>query len=127
MDDSGHHQLARFIIKIMSMEKFHQLIEEARELKENKGYEEALTLLEEAHLIAQEKGWEHLIVHIEMFKLAIHYRVLSEAIGQIPRMLLSLPGSIIGVFPKGNRGSTRMGIFEKAKESAQDSHSDRVH
>lgn len=99
----------------MSKERIDFLIKEANKLREGEGYDAALTLLEEAHLIAQEKGWEHLVVHIEMFKLALHYRVLSEALGQIPRIILAYPGSKLGVFPKGNVGSTKMGIFEKAK------------
>lgn len=110
----------------MTKEKFDSLIEEARRLRDTKGYDAALTLLEEAHVIAQERGWEHLIVHIEMFKLALHYRVLKEALGQIPRIILAYPGSAIGVFPKGNVGSTKMGIFEKAK-SLPESRSDTIH
>ncbi len=110
----------------MSKEEFDSLIEEAKQLRDNKGYQEALSALEKAHLIAQEKGWEHLIVHIEMFKLAIHYRVLKEALGQIPRMILALPGSKLGIFPKGNIGSTKMGIFEKSK-SLPGVNSDTIH
>lgn len=99
----------------MVQEKFDLLIAEAQRLRDTEGYDAALTILEEAHLLAQAQGWEHLLVHIEMFKLALHYRVLKEALGQIPRMILAAPGSALGIFPVGNVGSTKMGLFEKGE------------
>lgn len=96
----------------MKKEKIKSLIKEAERLKKNHNYEKALAKLEEAHLLAQENGWEHLVVHCEMFMLALEYRKLDELLGQIPRILLAYPGSVVRRYPKGNVGSTKMGIFE---------------
>lgn len=76
-------------------------------------YEDKLTQLEREHIISQPKALPHFLVHWEMFKLAWRYRVWNEVVGQIPRLLLAMPGSWFGRAPKGNVGSTKMGIFEE--------------
>jgi len=79
----------------------------------NQSYEVALSFLEEAHIISQPYAWPHLYVHWEMFLLAFKHKNWKEVIGQIPRLILAIPGSLTGKAPKGNVGSTRMGIFEE--------------
>jgi hypothetical protein len=76
-------------------------------------YDQELSILEEAHLLSQPYAIPHLKVHWEMFKLAYRYSRWDEFFGQIPRLLLAMPGSWLGMAPKGNVGSTKMGIFEK--------------
>jgi hypothetical protein len=83
------------------------------ELKREKRYDERLLLLEDAHLSSQPYALPHLIVHWQMFKLAFANKQWSEVFGQIPRLLLAMPGSWLGKAPKGNVGSTKMGIFEE--------------
>jgi hypothetical protein len=78
-------------------------------------YSEALDSLEKAHLVAQPYAWPHLIVHWKMLMLACKYKNWHEFLGQIPRLILAIPGSLSGKAPKGNVGSTRMGIFEEKK------------
>lgn len=84
--------------------------------KEHASFDIRLSFLEEAHLISQPFAFAHIWVHWEMFKLAIEFKQWDEVIGQIPRLALAVPGSWLGKAPKGNVGSTKMGIFEK-KES----------
>lgn len=79
-------------------------------------YQSALKKLEEKHLALQPLAWPHFLVHYQMFILAFKYRQWDEVLGQIPRMLLAMPGSWLGKAPKGNVGSTRMGIFEQSKD-----------
>lgn len=79
------------------------------------GYESALSLLEEAHVCSQPFALPHFKVHWEMFKLALKFKVWHEVMGQIPRLILAIPGSLMGRAPKGNVGSTKMGIFEVKK------------
>jgi hypothetical protein len=78
-------------------------------------YSDALDSLEQAHIVAQPSAWPHLIVHWKMLMLAWKYKNWHEFIGQIPRLILAIPGSLSGKAPKGNVGSTRMGIFEEKK------------
>ncbi len=80
-----------------------------------KGYKDALTFLEEAHLLAQPLSIPHFYVHWKMLLLALEFKVWDEFFGQIPRLFLAIPGSLLGKAPKGNVGSTKMGIFEEKK------------
>lgn len=82
------------------------------EMKDNNSYELNLGLLEEAHLYSQPYAYLHLLVHWRMFKLSYQHRIWKEVRGQIPRLILAMPGSWFGKAPKGNIGSTKMGIFE---------------
>ncbi len=76
-------------------------------------YDPELLELEKEHLLLQAKAWPHTHVHWKMLRLALRYRVWKEVLRQIPRLFLAAPGSILGKAPKGNVGSTKMGIFEK--------------
>jgi hypothetical protein len=76
-------------------------------------YQDLLTQLEEQHLRVQPYAWPHFVVHWKMFVLALRFRVWNEVLGQIPRLILAIPGSLTGRAPRGNVGSTRMGIFEE--------------
>lgn len=92
-------------------QKIYQMISDSRKVQES--YEVRLTLLEKAHLVSQALALPHFLVHWEMFKLALGFKQLKEASGQIPRLFLAMPGSWLGKAPKGNVGSTKMRIFEK--------------
>ena len=81
--------------------------------KRSNNYNEALRLLEEAHLIAQPKAWSHFLVHWKMLCLAVEFRNGRECFGQLLRLVLAIPGSLSGKAPRGNVGSTKMGIFEE--------------
>ncbi len=69
--------------------------------------------LERAHILGQFFWREHFYVHILMFYLSIRVLNFREAIYQIPRILLAIPGSIFKKAPKGNVGTSRVGIFEE--------------
>jgi len=81
--------------------------------KTSVGYEPSLNYLEEAHVLSQTSSYLHLYVHWLMFKLALKHRDYKEVLGQVPRLLLAVPGSLLGMAPQGNLGSTKMGIFER--------------
>lgn len=80
-----------------------------------KNYEKELELLEHAHVEFQMDAIKHTKIHIQMLLLALNHKVWKEVIGQIPRIILAIPGSLLGVAPKGNVGSTKMGIFENRR------------
>lgn len=106
---------AKIIRKMSDMNEVDEKIQAALLAKEHQGYEASLRLLEEAHILAQPDAGLHFHVHWKMFLLAFEFGNRKEFIGQIPRILLALPGSLLGMAPKGNVGSTKMGIFEKRK------------
>lgn len=55
---------------------------------------------------------EHFYIHLRMLILALSAFDLRETVGQIARLVLAIPGSLLRIAPKGNVGSTRVGIFE---------------
>lgn len=98
----------------IDLDQFENLLKKYVVAK-NISYQEAMSFLEEAHLLSQPYATYHLYIHWKMLLLAFRFKVWSEVLGQIPRLLLAMPGSILGMAPKGNVGSTRMGIFEERK------------
>ncbi len=72
-----------------------------------------MEVLEKEHLLFQLKSIRHFHVHWKMLRLALKYKNWNEFWGQIPRLILAIPGSLTGKAPRGNVGSTRMGIFEE--------------
>lgn len=88
----------------------------AREAEMKSGYEDALIVLEGAHVTYQLRPVIHFKVHWHMFSLALRHKQWREVTGQVPRMILAIPGSIFKLAPKGNIGSTKMGIFQEKKE-----------
>lgn len=95
------------------MLKVNEKIQEATLIKNSMGYNEALKILEEAHLLAQPYSIPHVYVHWKMLLLALEFKEWNEFMGQLPRIFLAIPGSLSGKAPKGNVGSTKMGIFEE--------------
>ncbi len=82
---------------------------------ENSDYSHSLKNLEEKHLQSQPFAWPHVKVHWDMLLLSYKYRDWKEFFGQIPRLILAAPGSVLGKAPAGNVGTTKMGIFEAKK------------
>jgi hypothetical protein len=70
--------------------------------------------LERAHLLSQPWGWPHTRVHLAMLRVAVQQRDRREAIGQIIRVAVAGPGSLVGKYPPGNTGRTTMGLTETA-------------
>lgn len=68
-------------------------------------------LLERAHVLSQAHAGAHLRVHGKMFAFAWRRGDVRELLGQVPRLLLAGPGSLLGRAPRGNTGGARVGIF----------------
>ncbi|MGY1436037.1 DUF3703 domain-containing protein [Streptomyces reniochalinae] len=66
--------------------------------------------LERAHILSQDWAWPHTRAHWEMFRLAVRCRDRTEALGQVVRLVVAGPGSLMGRAPKGNTGRTGVGL-----------------
>lgn len=71
--------------------------------------------LERAHILGQFHASKHLRVHILMISYSIRHRLFNEFLGQIPRIILAVPGSVLKLAPKGNTGGADVGIFQPMK------------
>ena len=79
----------------------------------SKKVSEAWIFLERAHILSQFHWKEHFYIHLIMLILALKTLELRETVGQLARLFLAIPGSLLCKAPKGNVGSTRVGIFEE--------------
>lgn len=70
--------------------------------------------LERAHIVSQPYAVLHTRVHLAMFRRAITDRNRQETLGQVLRIVVAGPGSLAGRYPRGNIGTTAMGLFETA-------------
>lgn len=60
--------------------------------------------LERAHLLSQPWPGPHTRAHAVMFGVAVRERDRREAVGQVIRLLVAAPGSVLGCYPEGNTG-----------------------
>lgn len=87
------------------------LVAEGLEAARRMPAEEAWRLLERAHILSQPFAGLHVKVHVRMIGRAFRDRKWRELFGQIPRLLLAGPGSLLGRYPRGNRGTTVVSMF----------------
>lgn len=69
--------------------------------------------LERAHILAQKKPLLHAIAHFKMLRLAVRQRDNREILGQLHRLILAAPASVLGLLPVGNVGSSRVSPYLK--------------
>ena len=67
--------------------------------------------LERAHILSQAFAGPHIVVHVRMLSLAWRQRDARQVVGQLARIALAGPGSLLGRAPLGNTGGANAGIF----------------
>lgn len=85
-----------------------------RELELAKTATDPWPYLERAHIVSQPWAWPHTKVHWAMLTTALGQRDRQEILGQLIRLLVAGPGSLVGRYPMGNTGRTTMGLTETA-------------
>lgn len=73
--------------------------------------ESAWRHLERAHILSQRWAWPHLEVHGAMLVTALSSGDVREVGGQVLRLVVAAPGSVLGRFPEGNSGRARVSMF----------------
>ncbi len=92
---------------------FEDLITEAEKHVDRRDYAAAWEALESAHVLGQPNAWQHLRSHLWMLRLAIIERDATELLGQVVRVILSLPSSFFGLYPVGNSGRANVGLLHE--------------
>ncbi|WNG31822.1 DUF3703 domain-containing protein [Cystobacter fuscus] len=92
-------------------EHFERELRQSAEAETRGELPTAWRLLERAHILSQAHAGAHLRVHWRMFTFAWRRRDMHELLGQVPRLLLAGPGSLLGRAPLGNTGGASVGIF----------------
>lgn len=68
--------------------------------------------IERAHIIGQRYPLEHTKTHWKMLSLGWKTNDLKEILGQVIRLLLGAPFSLINKIPVGNVGSSRVSMIK---------------
>lgn len=79
----------------------------------DRAWERASRALERAHVLGQAHAWLRLRVHGPMLRYGWVRRDIREILGQIPRLLLAVPGSWLGLVPWGNTGGANVPMFRR--------------
>ena len=89
---------------------FEHELRQAQEAETRGDLTSAWRSLERAHILSQAHAGPHIRVHCAMITFAWRRRNPRELLGQIPRLLLAGPGSLLGRAPLGNTGGANVGI-----------------
>lgn len=88
-------------------------------MAERAGYTgQAFRHLERAHVLAQAATLQHVRVHWHMYRFALRRRSCSDAFGQVLRLLLAAPLTMLGALPTGNTGGSAVNGFKPMPVSA---------
>ncbi len=100
----------------MSTEKIRtevlNLFNQSFELYEKSEIEKSWAKLAEAHIISQPFAGLHTLVHWQMLNLAIREKNLTEVFGQLLRLFVAAPGSVLKKYPLGNSGRSNVNMFK---------------
>lgn len=64
--------------------------------------------LERAHILGQRHLWPHALTHLWMLRVGWHRRDKRELLGQLLRLMATLPGALLGWVPVGNTGGANV-------------------
>lgn len=67
--------------------------------------------LERAHILSQPFALAHIRTHLAMLGFGVRTRDAREILGQLLRLLLAGPGSVVRRYPLGNTGGADVGAF----------------
>lgn len=84
-----------------------------REAKIIHNHESCFRHLSRAHILSQSSTFNHLRIHWLMFGYAIGRKDYGEVMGQILRLLVTVPGHLLGRVPVGNIGWSTVGLVEE--------------
>jgi hypothetical protein len=79
----------------------------------NGNHQKCIEHLGRAHILSQSSILSHFYVHWLMLGYAIRNKDTPEIRGQIVRLLVILPGHLIGRVPKGNIGWSSVGLTQE--------------
>lgn len=78
--------------------------------------------LERAHILGQRHLGPHLLTHLWMLRVGWRLRDLREIVGQLTRVLATLPGALFGWVPAGNTGRARVSALRPMPIPAEFAH-----
>ncbi len=83
-------------------------IVDARNARKHGQWDVCWLLLEDAHVLSQPWAWPHIRVHGSMLAAGWQSRDSREVRGQLLRLFVGGPASVVGRYPTGNTGRARV-------------------
>ncbi|RUO34839.1 DUF3703 domain-containing protein [Aliidiomarina soli] len=68
--------------------------------------------LERAHILGQRNLWPHILTHGWMLRVGWARCDYREVVGQILRLIATLPGALFGWVPEGNTGGANVSALK---------------
>lgn len=93
------------------LELLRSAIADGRQARKAGRLDEAFRCFERAHVIGQLWIGPHLASHWEMLRVGWIRTDLREIAGQIIRLALVIPGTVVGRLPEGNTGGANVSAF----------------
>lgn len=84
----------------------------ARAARDRGELQAAFAELERAHILGQRFLWPHIVTHLAMLRIGWLSRDWREVIGQLLRLVATLPGWLSGWVPKGNPGGASVSALK---------------
>ena len=88
-------------------------VSEFRVHESNGNHQKCREHLGRAHILSQTSMFSHFYVHWLMLCYALRSKDTPELRGQMVRLLVILPGHLIGRVPKGNIGWSSVGLTQE--------------
>jgi hypothetical protein len=85
---------------------------DARKARKEGQWDVCWSLLEDAHVVSQPWAWPHIRVHAAMLVAGWRARDSREVRGQMLRLLVGGPASVVGRYPTGNTGRARVSAIQ---------------
>lgn len=93
--------------------KLKKEISAYNEARSSLNHELCVLHLGRAHILSQFNWEQHVWVHILMYRYAWNRKDHKELAGQLLRLLVTIPGHIIGRIPWGNTGWSNVPLTKK--------------
>lgn len=91
---------------------FAAAMSEGRQARREGRLDEAFRSFERAHVIGQFWIGPHLASHWEMLRIGWLRYDVREIVGQLLRLALVVPGTLLGRLPEGNTGGANVSAFQ---------------
>ena len=91
---------------------YRTALDESRSARARGDLDGAFAALERAHILGQRHLLPHIVTHLHMLRIGWLRRDTREILGQIVRLIATLPGFVTGWVPKGNPGGANISALK---------------
>jgi 7,8-dihydropterin-6-yl-methyl-4-(beta-D-ribofuranosyl)aminobenzene 5'-phosphate synthase len=91
---------------------YRTALDESRSARARGDLDGAFAALERAHILGQRHLLPHIVTHLHMLRIGWLRRDAREIVGQVVRLIATLPGYLTGWVPKGNPGGANISALK---------------